>query len=97
MTLGIAGDRQVYNAALAVQLCRVWLEAHNTSNATVLLKIEKCNFSLLVQGIMEVYINIQIFLFYFICFRNYLDENQRSNLLTVHCHGKKIMLSYLVL
>ncbi|KAK7488094.1 hypothetical protein BaRGS_00020685 [Batillaria attramentaria] len=29
--LGIAGDRQRYNAALAVQLCRVWLQNHSKS------------------------------------------------------------------
>ncbi|XP_025113219.1 folylpolyglutamate synthase, mitochondrial-like [Pomacea canaliculata] len=29
LTLGIAGDRQVYNAGLAVHLCQVWLNSRN--------------------------------------------------------------------
>ncbi|PVD21826.1 hypothetical protein C0Q70_17628 [Pomacea canaliculata] len=29
LLLGIAGDRQVYNAALAVHLCQVWLNSRN--------------------------------------------------------------------
>ena len=35
--LGIAGHKQVYNAALALQLCRVWLSAHGRGEYSLLL------------------------------------------------------------